>query len=97
LVCPAHGPVYRDHAHRARQIVAHHEYRMREMHDVIRAEPATAHTVAQQAFSWVFEEGTDRFHRGAAVMETIAHLELLRERGKAAIEEREGVVYYRCL
>ena len=95
LVFPAHGPVYRDHRHRARQLIAHHDFRLREMHDVIRATPASAYTVARSAFRWVFEEGTDRFHRGAAVMETLAHLELLRARGLATTEERDGVVFYR--
>lgn len=97
LICPAHGPVYRDHRHRARQIIAHHEYRMREMHDVIRAVPSTAYLVAKQVFSWVFEEGADRFHMGAAVMETIAHLELLRARGNAVAEDRDGILHYRGL
>jgi glyoxylase-like metal-dependent hydrolase (beta-lactamase superfamily II) len=95
LVCPAHGPVFRDHRYRARQIIAHHEYRMREMRDVIRAMPSSAFTVAKRAFAWVFEEGADRFHMGAAVMETIAHLELLRARGAAVTEESEGVLFYR--
>jgi glyoxylase-like metal-dependent hydrolase (beta-lactamase superfamily II) len=94
LVCPAHGAVFRDHRHRARQLIAHHEYRMRQMHDVVRAAPSTAFAVARRAFSWVFEEGADRFHMGAAVMETIAHLELLRARGLVVVEERGGVAYY---
>jgi glyoxylase-like metal-dependent hydrolase (beta-lactamase superfamily II) len=96
LVCPAHGPVYRDHRHRAHQLVAHHDYRLRGMLDVIRAAPATAFAVARQAFHWVFEDGADRFHMGAAVMETIAHLQLLAARGQASVEERDGVVFYRA-
>jgi hypothetical protein len=68
---------------------------MREMRDVIRATPSSAFTVAKRAFAWVFEEGADRFHMGAAVMETIAHLELLRARGAAVTEESEGVLFYR--
>ena len=95
LVCPAHGAVYRDHRHRARQLVAHHEYRMREMADVIRAAPQTAYGVARKAFSWVFENPGDRFQAGAAVMETIAHLQLLCARGEAVAEERDGLLYYR--
>lgn len=95
LVCPAHGAVYQDHRHRARQLVAHHEVRAREMWDVLKAGPATAYAVAQKVFRWVFEEPRDRFQAGAAVMETIAHLELLRGRGQVAREERDGLLEYR--
>lgn len=94
LVCPAHGATYRDHRHRAHQIVAHHEYRMRQMLDVVQAGPSTACDVARQSFGWVFAENADRFHRGAAVMETLAHLELLRARGQVRSDERDGVVWF---
>lgn len=95
LVCPAHGAVFEDHRHRARQLVAHHEVRAREMEDVLRAGPASAYEVARRVFRWVFENATDRFQAGAAVMETIAHLELLRGRGAVRREERDGVLQYR--
>lgn len=94
LVCPAHGPVYSTHRHRAHQIIAHHEYRLREIRDVLRAGPTTAHEAAAQAFSWVFRDPDARMQRGAAFMETLAHLELLRARGDAAREERGGVFYF---
>ncbi|MBM4246737.1 MAG: MBL fold metallo-hydrolase [Deltaproteobacteria bacterium] len=94
LVCPAHGGVYEDHRHRARQLIRHHEARAGEMHDVLRAGPATAYDVARRVFRWVFENPNDRFQAGAAVMETIAHLEMLRERGVLRREERDGVLLY---
>jgi len=97
LVCPAHGAVFEDHRHRARQLVAHHEVRAREMWDVLRAGPATAFAVAHKAFRWVFENEVDRFQAGAAVMETIAHLELLRGRGAVRREEVDGVLEYRAV
>lgn len=96
LVCPAHGGVFTDHRHRARQLVAHHEVRAREMWDVLRAGPASAYAVARKVFRWVFENATDRFQAGAAVMETIAHLELLRGRGVVRREEIAGVLEYRA-
>lgn len=92
LVCPAHGGVYADHRHRARQIVAHHEHRMREMLDTVRAGPCTALDVARRSFHWVFEDGGDRFQAGAAVMETIAHLELLASRGEIERDDGGSVV-----
>ncbi len=94
LVCPAHGPVYRDHRHRARQIAAHHEYRLRVMADALKAGPATAYAVSTRAFRWVFENPDNRFQVGAALMETVAHLELLCARGVARREERDGVLFY---
>jgi glyoxylase-like metal-dependent hydrolase (beta-lactamase superfamily II) len=94
LVCPAHGGVYEDHRHRARQLVRHHEARAGEMKDVLRAAPATGYDVARRVFRWVFENPNDRFQAGAAVMETIAHLEMLRARGELRREERDGILYY---
>lgn len=94
LVCPAHGPVYRDHRRRARQIAAHHEYRLRVMADALKGGPATAYSVSTRAFRWVFENPENRFQVGAALMETVAHLELLCARGVARREDRDGIVYY---
>ncbi|MDG2303703.1 MAG: MBL fold metallo-hydrolase [Candidatus Binatia bacterium] len=94
LVCPAHGPAYSTHRHRAQQIIAHHEHRLREMVDVIRAKPSTAFETASQVFAWVFKDPDARMQKGAAFIETLAHLELLHVRGDASREEREGVVYF---
>jgi len=94
LVCPAHGAVYSAHRHRARQIISHHEFRLREIADVIRRGPVHAFDTAARVFAWVFENPNARMQRGAAVMETIAHLELLHARGEAARVERDGVVYF---
>lgn len=94
LVCPAHGGVYEDHRHRARQLIRHHEARAGEMLDFLRAGPATACDVARRAFRWVFESPNDRFQAGAAVMETVAHLEMLRGRGLLRHEERAGILSY---
>jgi glyoxylase-like metal-dependent hydrolase (beta-lactamase superfamily II) len=97
LVCPAHGAVFTDHRHRTRQLIAHHEVRAREMWDVLKAGPASAYQVARRAFDWVFENVQDRFQAGAAVMETIAHLELLRGRGAVRREDVAGVWEYRAV
>ena len=95
LVCPAHGPTFTDHRHRARQLIAHHEHRLRTMVDALRLGPETAIEVAKQAFAWVFEDLVqNRFQVGAALMETIAHLELLHARGVAVREESDGALRY---
>ncbi|HAC80346.1 MAG TPA: hypothetical protein DCG06_08630 [Deltaproteobacteria bacterium] len=96
FVAPAHGGIYPDHSRRARQLIAHHEHRMREMLDYLQKKPASAYEVAQHAFKWVFEGDPEeqRFNRGAAVMETIAHLNLLEARQDLRTIERDQVIYF---
>lgn len=94
LVCPAHGPTFTDHRHRAQQLIAHHEHRLRVMLDALRLGPATALAIARKGFPWVFEEPVERFQVGAALMETIAHLDLLFAREAARRDEQDGVLYY---
>lgn len=95
-VCPAHGGVFADHRHRAHQLIAHHEHRMREMRDYLRKREASAFEVAQHAFKWVFDGDPEvqRFNRGAAVMETIAHLHLLEARGDLHSADRNGIILF---
>src|SRR5205807_3769001 len=50
LVLPAHGGIYRDHRHRANQLIEHHRYREAEMLDLIKHRPQTAFEVAEQVF-----------------------------------------------
>ena len=96
LVGPAHGPTYPDHAHRAQQLIDHHEHRMREMFDFVQKKPANAFEVASDSFRWVFEGDPEeqRFNRGAAVMETIAHLNLLEKREQISSSDHDGVIYF---
>jgi glyoxylase-like metal-dependent hydrolase (beta-lactamase superfamily II) len=80
LVLPAHGGVFNDHRHRARQIIQHHECRMQEMLDIVRQRPRTAYDVARIAFDFNVESSlTVQF---PATFETLAHLELLRSEGR---------------
>lgn len=92
MVLPAHGGVFADHCHRTRQIIQHHEYRMQEMLDVVRQRPRTAYDVARIAFDFNVESSlTIQF---PATFETLAHLELLRSRGKVDRVERDDEVIY---
>jgi glyoxylase-like metal-dependent hydrolase (beta-lactamase superfamily II) len=94
LVLPAHGGTYHDHRHRANQIIQHHQYRMQEMLDIVRARPRTAYEVASQAFAFGIEAPlTIQF---PATFETLAHLEYLRAIGKAAREEQGERMVYRA-
>lgn len=95
LVLPAHGGTFSDHRHRTRQIIQHHEYRMQEMLDIVRQRPRTAYDVARIAFDFNLESSlTIQF---PATFETLAHLELLRSRGRVGSEEREDRTIYAAI
>ncbi len=92
LVLPAHGAVFKDHRHRAQQIIQHHQYRLQEIHDTIKGQAKTAYDIAME----IFDLGSDRpvFHMLAATFETLAHLHLLMYDGKVRrIEENEKIKF----
>lgn len=93
LVAPAHGGMFHDHRHRARQLIEHHRYREAEMLDLIRKRPMNAYEVAQQIFG---SQERPTFHILAATFETLAHLEYARLEGRARAYERDGQVVYQC-
>lgn len=80
LVLPAHGAIFKDHRHRAQQIIQHHNYRLQEIHDTIKGRAHTAYDIAME----IFDLGAERpiFHMLAATFETLAHLHLLMYDGK---------------
>ncbi len=92
LVLPAHGAVFKDHRHRAQQIIQHHKFRLQEMHDTIKGHARTAYDVAME----IFDFGSDRpyFHLLAATFETLAHLHLLMYDGKVRRLEEDGKVRF---
>lgn len=90
-VCPAHGGVYEDHRHRARQLIDFHRVRKLTMLEALRRRPLTAYEVALDAFAITPD---NRFQVVAATSETLAHLELLRREGKVLRNEANGVVRY---
>jgi glyoxylase-like metal-dependent hydrolase (beta-lactamase superfamily II) len=94
LVLPAHGGAFHDHRHRASQIIQHHEYRMREMLDIVRARPRTAYEVASLAFG--FDAEAPFTIQIPATFETLAHLEYLRSIGKVARDEQGELMVYRA-
>jgi glyoxylase-like metal-dependent hydrolase (beta-lactamase superfamily II) len=94
LVLPAHGGVYADHRHRARQIIRHHEYRLQEMLDIVQRRPHTAYEVASQAFG--FDVTSSLAVQFPATFETLAHLEFLRSEGRVSREERGEQTLYQA-
>lgn len=94
LVLPAHGAVYHDHRHRARQLIEHHRYRENEMLDLVKGTPATAFEVAEQVFG---SEQRPIFHVMAATFETLAHLEFSYREGRARKMERDGRILFQAI
>jgi len=83
---PAHGPVCDSTHVRVHELLAHHDARLAETLDAVRAGHATAFEVAK-AIKWtrrqrLFDD-LDLFAQIQAVNETAAHLEVLLTRGQA--------------
>ena len=83
---PAHGPVTGSTHERVNELLAHHDDRLAETLDAVRAGHATPFEVAK-AIKWtrrqrLFDD-LDLFAQIQAVNETAAHLEVLLTRGQA--------------
>jgi len=85
LVLPAHGPTFRDLAGRVDQLLEHHQHRLQLCLEAVGSGARTAMAVAQ-AVPWTRRDRRfgelDTFNQMLAVNESVAHLELLVERGK---------------
>jgi glyoxylase-like metal-dependent hydrolase (beta-lactamase superfamily II) len=86
---PAHGPVCDSTHERVHELLAHHDARLAETLDAVRAGHATAFEVAK-AIKWtrrqrLFDD-LDLFAQVQAVNETAAHLEVLLVRGQVTRE-----------
>jgi glyoxylase-like metal-dependent hydrolase (beta-lactamase superfamily II) len=77
---PAHGAVADDVGSRVEELLAHHEQRLKEILGLVAAGAETAHDVARQ-MRWTRREHTidelGKVHGMTAVLEVVAHLELL--------------------
>ena len=90
LTYPAHGTIVDHGAERARQILLHHDRRLRDMSDLVKRADATAWTVMTQSF----RPNLDPLSARLAFLETVSHLEHLRELGRIEIRDRDGVTVY---
>jgi glyoxylase-like metal-dependent hydrolase (beta-lactamase superfamily II) len=98
---PAHGPVTGSVHERVDELLAHHEQRLADTEAAVRAgSPSGAATgfAVAQALAWTrrgrrFAE-LDVFNQVLAVLETVAHLDVLAERGRLARREQGGPVEY---
>ncbi len=94
---PAHGAVTSSTHERIDELVAHHDDRLRLCRDAVAGGLGTSHEVAG-VLPWTrrstpFAE-LDVFNAALAVLETMAHLELLAARGELAREQAHGVRVY---
>lgn len=94
---PAHGPVT-DSAHsRVAELIAHHEDRLSRTLAALGAATHDAFTVARR-LAWTrrevpFDE-LNALNRMLAVNETVAHLDVLVQRGRVSVECADGVNRY---
>ena len=97
VLLPAHGPATQSVHARVDELLAHHEWRLDATLTALAAGASTAHEVADR-LTWTRRHRTlsdlDLFNRMLAVLESVAHLEVLVERGHAARTEIDGAVHY---
>ncbi len=95
LVLPAHESPFPHLAQRVDQLLQHHQKRLDQVLSVICGRELSARNIAGQV-EWTggLWEQMDGVNRLLAVMETLAHLRVLQERGLAASREEAGVNLY---
>ncbi|MBC7347397.1 MAG: MBL fold metallo-hydrolase [Clostridia bacterium] len=98
LVLPAHEFAFSNLAERIREIEAHHQRRLAEVYGLLENGPKTAYAIAPfvhwDTGPW---ETLGNWDRRAALMETLAHLELLQRQGKVTSVNSAQQVTFRRL
>jgi len=97
MVLPGHGNVFHNLKERIDEIIHHHQERLGQMGKLLEGGPKTAYEVAS-GIPWLsppilFGE-LEALPKRLAVMESLAHLELLRANGKVARLSREAITCY---
>ncbi len=90
LTYPAHGTIIENGEERSRQILLRHDRRLRDMAELVREADATAWTVMTRSF----RPNLDPVGARLAFLETVSHLEHLRELGRIESDARDGIVTY---
>jgi glyoxylase-like metal-dependent hydrolase (beta-lactamase superfamily II) len=97
VLLPAHGPVAPSARARAGELIEHHRKRLDAMLAAVAPGGSTAYQVAGQV-GWTSRDRSladlDVFNQMLAVNETIAHLDVLAERGALRVETSDGVRHY---
>ena len=87
---PAHGTRVDRGDERVRQILLHHDRRLLDMAEMVRAGESTAWQIMRKSF----RPNLDPISARLAFLETISHLEHLAASGRVRVEERGGRVVY---
>lgn len=90
LTYPAHGTLIDQGDERARQILLHHDRRLRDMADLVRLADTTAWEVTTRSF----RPNLDPVSARLAFLETVSHLEHLRILGRIQGDDRDGRLRY---
>ncbi|BDE61196.1 hypothetical protein [Prescottella equi] len=94
---PAHGPTLPSAATRARQLIDHHHGRLDRTLDAVSSHGVTAFDVAHR-LRWTRRDqrlgDLPAPLRPYAVIETVAHLDVLVDRGAVQVVESDGVALY---
>jgi glyoxylase-like metal-dependent hydrolase (beta-lactamase superfamily II) len=97
LVLPGHEEPFTGFRKRIDEILYHHDFRSQEILTALGNKSATSYQVAQHV-SWGFD-GTWRtlpvFHRRIAILETLAHLEMMAADGRVELLPSKDVRLYR--
>jgi glyoxylase-like metal-dependent hydrolase (beta-lactamase superfamily II) len=95
---PAHGDVHVRSHERVEELLAHHEGRLAQTQAAVAGGAATSREVAGE-LGWTRRErrlrDLDGLNQGLAIMETMAHLDVLASRGQVVREVSDGVARYR--
>jgi glyoxylase-like metal-dependent hydrolase (beta-lactamase superfamily II) len=91
LTYPAHGTLIDRGDERARQILLHHDRRLRDMSELVSQGDTTAWNVVTKSFRPNLNATDARL----AFLETISHLEHLRLDGRIEIQDRDGHLFYK--
>jgi glyoxylase-like metal-dependent hydrolase (beta-lactamase superfamily II) len=101
FVFPGHGSVFSGLGQRIDVLLRHHQQRMTDILNVIRDDPKTAYQIATE-IPWVPDDGGINFQdlppldKRLAVLETLAHLQLLATEGKTNKVVKERTNFYRA-
>jgi glyoxylase-like metal-dependent hydrolase (beta-lactamase superfamily II) len=97
LLLPAHGPTGGSAHARATELLAHHERRLAQTEQAVRAGAGTAYEVAR-VLRWTRRErrlgDLDPFNQMLAVVETVAHLDVLRAQNRVQTRDESGSWIY---
>ncbi|MEK7354513.1 MAG: MBL fold metallo-hydrolase [Chloroflexota bacterium] len=99
LVLPAHEQTFTDLKGRVDEIIAHHAHRDAEIMAAMNGEARTAYEIST-VITWMPSLGGKKFaelgpwDKRMAVMETLAHLKVMKDSGKVGTILKDSTVYY---